>query len=63
MERIITSIKGPVLALADKYLQRSRKIQRLQRCVSSLKKYLFLFLFINNKKNITLILAWQTKSV
>ena len=37
MERIITSIKGPVLALADKYkyLPRSRKIQRLQRCVSS----------------------------
>ena len=63
MERIITSIKGPVLALSDKYLQRSRMIQRLQRCVSSLKKYLFLFLFINNKKNITLILAWQTKSV
>ena len=36
MERIITSIKGSVLALVGKYLQRSRKIQRLYRCVSSL---------------------------
>ena len=36
MERIITSIKGHVLAFADKYLPRSRKIQRIQRCVSSL---------------------------
>ena len=35
MERIITSIKGPVLALGDKYLPRSRKIQRIRRCVSS----------------------------
>ena len=34
MEHIITSIKGPVLALASNLL-RSRKIQHLQCCVSS----------------------------
>lgn len=39
MERIITSIKWPVLALADKYLPRSRKIQRFHHCVGSRNKY------------------------
>ena len=38
MERIITSIKVPVLALAGKYLLRSRKIQRRRRCVVHFEK-------------------------